>query len=156
MNEPRVPVAEPTKSQTLRVLRKVFPGARFQERTADGVKTVEFFYRPPGSRAEAPAAVVVVPEGGTVSGACKAILIGLFEQLGGRAVWTSGRYHVGPIKNYVGPEQQIPVELDPAVPVDLDKVETALEAERLGEITHEQAQRNIKTEINRALNEMES
>lgn len=126
-------IALPTKSKTLRVIRKVFPNARFQgaTRTEENkkIKSVSLFYRPPGYREEIPVCNTDIPENGSEQGACFALLKSAFARLGSDASWDPkppGRYVFASIEDYTGPEAAIPVELDPAVPIDEGKLGRAL------------------------------
>lgn len=110
--------ALPTKSRTLREVRKIFPRARFQESTRDGIKSVELFYKIPGTKGDdAPVANVSVPPGGSVAGACLALLKAAFATLGFNAEWSPvpwpGKFVLSPIEGFVGVEGQLPIELDP-------------------------------------------
>ncbi len=122
-----VPV--PTKSKTLRTLRKVFPHARFQSVTTKGKQSIQLFYRPPTSREEAPVSNVEIPHNGTEAGACQALLCAAFRTLGMETRWDPkfpGAYKLSPIKGFKGTEAQLPLEMDPAVPVDVEKLGNAL------------------------------
>lgn len=120
--------ALPTKSRTLREVRKVFPKARFQESTSKGIKSVELFYKIPGTKGEdAPVCNVTVPPGGNVAGACVALLTAAFARYGYTVRWEPlpwpGRFVKEAIPNFVGVEQHLPIELDPEVMTEAEFTE---------------------------------
>jgi hypothetical protein len=142
-----VPV--PTKSKTLRTLRKVFPHARFQSVTVDGKRSVQLFYRPAGG-SEAPISHVEIPANGTEAGACQALLCAAFRHYGMAATWDPkfpGAYRLSPIKGFVGTEAQLPLEMDPAVPVDVDKLGAALADRANGKTTADESNAAVMAAI---------
>lgn len=121
--------ALPTKSRTLREVRKVFPKARFQESTSNGIKSVELFYKVPGTKGEdAPVCNVTVPPGGNVAGACVALLTAAFARYGYTVRWElpwPGRFVKEAIPDFVGVEKNLPIELDPEILTEAEFTEAA-------------------------------
>lgn len=145
-------VPMPSKSKTLRTLRKIFPGARFQCMTVNKIKSVQLFYRQARS-GEAPICNVEIPANGSEEGACQALLCAAFRGLGGEAKWDPkwpGRYVIEPIKDFQGPETMLPVELDPEVPINVEKLGQTLADAQNGTITGPEAQAQIEQVIQEA------
>lgn len=143
-----VPV--PSKSKTLRTLRKVFPGARFQSVTESGKQSVQLFYRPRAGGEDAPINNVEIPPNGTEAGACQALLCAAFRVYGMEARWDPkfpGTYRLSPIKDYQGTEKQLPIELDPEVPVDVEALGSALADRQNGKTTAEESNAAIVASI---------
>ncbi len=128
-------VLVPSKSKTLRTLRKVIPGARFQTVTVKGKRSVQLFGRVVGTNgksSEQPISNVDIPANGSEAGACQALLCAAFRMYGGEATWDPkfpGRYSVKAIKDHKGVETMLPAELDPDLNLDLDAL-GKLQAER--------------------------
>lgn len=116
----------PSKSKCIRTLREVYPGAHFAAAPSnDKGPGLELRYNFGGG------AVPVV----TVNGPNRdllpfAVVRVAFARLGYSATWNftsyPPRFDLTPIPGFVGPEDQIPVELDPREPLpsgfDSDKV----------------------------------
>jgi len=120
----------PSKSQALKAVRRVYPGAFFCGYTdGTGVRHLALRYLIPNSRTVSDVGDVTLPSGGRESMLPYVLARAAFARLGFSARWhldgippdlradprisIVGRWSFSPIEGYVGPENQIPVELDP-------------------------------------------
>lgn len=113
----------PSKSQCLKVLSRVYPGAHFTGRTVRGVVTLELRYRPPNQREVVTIGSVDLPIGGVRAALPFALARAAFARYGYIATWHpwrgvggAGDWSFQPIPGYEGPEKALPVELDPDQP----------------------------------------
>lgn len=110
----------PSRSKCLRTLKKVYPGAFFAA-VANGL---ELRYFPPGAGADVP---VLSVSGPRESALPLAALCAAFARLGYETKWRRGfpgSFDFQPIPGYVGPEDLIPVDLDPREPLTESKPES--------------------------------
>lgn len=116
----------PSKSKCVRFLRAVYPGAHFAPAPKnDKGPGLELRYLFGGG-----AVPVLAVNGPNAEALPYAVLRAAFARLGYAATWNFNvyprRFDLVPIPGYIGPEDQIPVELDPREPLpsgfDSDKV----------------------------------
>ena len=109
--------AFPAKAKCIRTLRNVYPGAHFArvERNEKG-PGLELRYLFGGG-----AVPVLAVHGPNPDALPYAVLRAAFASLGFAATWNFAiyppRFDLAPLAGYVGPEDQIPVELDPREPL---------------------------------------
>lgn len=119
----------PSKSQCLKALSKVYPGAHFTGRTERGIVTLELRYRPPNQRETVTIGSVDLPPNGRRAALPYALARAAFARYGYTATWHAPVIHgingqmtlrwgwtFEPIAGYEGPETALPVELDPDQP----------------------------------------
>lgn len=104
----------PGRTKCLKTLRRIYPGAHFAGRTENGVRTLELRYQPPSGGGAAPVAEVSIPLGGRESALPWALLVAACKRYGYTATWNGSAIGFTPVEGYKGPEQMIPVELDPS------------------------------------------
>lgn len=113
----------PSRSKCLRTLKKVYPGAFFASVEGGGL---ELRYFPPGAGSDVP---VLSVNGPRESALPLAVLCAAFARLGFDTSWRRGfpgSFDFKPIPGYTGPEDLIPVDLDPREPLTESKPEATV------------------------------